>query len=300
MKKLYGFLMLLLILAVAAPAVQAFPSLNSGDTGIYYTNREVVYRADVNGDYHELDFTDSNNVPILTPGDIFVGILNVQNFDDLTAGATYWNSLAGADELSGILAQEITSIVPAPGGPAGTTLQINLGAASTDTFTTLAGDTFSTGLTGSETMKLYADDNITQFNSNGTIVEDIADAIDGTPWMTLSQLSTDYAFTYITPQGTGVDDFLGRSFLGYSVTDFYVPGTTFTGVTDPEVGVTVDFYANSELEGHDQWTGAGGNSPWVFESNDPAFTATVPEPASFLLFGLGLLGFTAIARKKRA
>jgi hypothetical protein len=297
MKKLLSLFLILATFMVLAPAANALPFLTYGDNSLYYTNREVVFRNDGQGNYYELDYSDPNNLPELQVGDIFVGILNVQNIDDSGTGGTHWWS-NGSDQLSGIFAQEITNISALPAPLGSYTLRLDLGVASTDTFTTINGDTFTTGLSGNEVLKMYTDDS-TIFNSNGTIVEDIADATDGNEWISLGiDKPTDYAFTYISPQGTGLDEFVGKSWLGFSVLNFVYPSTIFPGAIDPEVGVLVDFYANSELEGHDNYL--SGDSPWVFESNDPAFLNAVPEPATFALFGIGLILLSGFARRKTA
>lgn len=296
MQKLLSVFLIVASFLVLVPVAHALPYFTYGDNSLYYINREVVFRYDDSTDqYVQLDYSDPNNLPTLEVGDIFVGILNVQTIDDPATGGPHWYGSA-TDQLSGIFAQEITAITPLTNGPT-LTLKLDLGVAPTDTFTTLDNYTFSTGLSGNEVMRLYADDS-TPFNSNGTIVEDIADATDGTEWLTLGMVEpTDYAYTYITPQGTALDDFVGKSWLGFSVMDFIYPSTIFPGVTDPEVGILVDFYANSELEGYDNFI--NGQSPWVFASNDPAYTNAVPEPATMLLLGSGLLGMVGLRRKKK-
>ncbi|ACN15125.1 hypothetical protein HRM2_20240 [Desulforapulum autotrophicum HRM2] len=306
MKKLVNFLLILAVCAIIAPAANALPYLEYGNNRLYYNNYETVYRADSQGNYYELDYTNPTDIPVLTIGDIFVGILEVQNIK-VGSEPSHWSFDPGVDELTGIFAQQITNIETATFdyGPF-TGIQgnkITLGLAQTDTFTTLNNDTFTTGLNGQEAFKLYSDDS-TAFNTNGTIAEDILTATDGNEWITLGMVeSTDYAYTFITPQGTGLDQFIGKSYLGLSVMDYYATGMTFPLLTDPEVGIPVQFYANSELEGNDDYIGDGTDidlvSPWVFESNDPAHLNAIPEPTTMLLFGVGLLGLSAIGRKKR-
>lgn len=310
MKKfLARFLMLLLVLAVLAPVAHSFPSMQMGGNELYYTNREAVFRADQNGDYQELDYTNPDVVPQLQVGDILVGILNVQNID--MDGETYWYN-NGEDQLSGIFAQEITGISPIGVGVGGFSVRVDLGVASTDTFTTLGGDTFTSGLSGNEMVRMYADSGpgATVFNDHVSIPEGIARATDGTEWLTLEMdpNANDYAFSHITPLATGVGQFDGESWLGLSISEFYDSSAIFPLVADPEVGLEVDFYANSELEGNDDFIAYNvlndeyvyvGDSPWVFESNDPAFMHVVPEPGTFFLFGIGLLGLSSIARRKK-
>jgi len=295
MKKILSLFVFLLVCVVVAPAVYAYPTIQFGENEMYYTNREVVFRDDGQGNYFELDYTDIDNPPTLIKGDIFVGILKVH---EIVGDTGTWMQ-GYTDTLTGIFTQEITDIGPS-GIPGDLTLKIDLGVASTSTFTTLANETFNTGLTGNEVMKFYAHDNIA-WEDDGSIAQDFLAQTAGTDWMTLEldPNANDYAFTYIKPQGTGLDDFLGRSFLGFSISSFTDPGTMFPGVTDPEVGLLVDFYANSELEGHDDFMKTTPDSPWAFESNDPAFFNAVPEPGTFVLFGTALLGFSAMLRRKK-
>ena len=293
MRKFLGLLTVLLLIAAIAPAANAIPSFSYGNNELYYTNREAVFRNDGQGNFTELDY--SGAPPALQVGDIFVGILNVQNIDNSITGTTHWFNSA-TDQLSGIFAQEITSIGANPNPADPLSVRIDLGVASANTFKTLAGDTFTTGLTGSEVLKMYYDDS-TIFESNGSIVQDISVATDGNEWISLGMaLTTDYGFTNISPQGTALDDFIGKSWLGLSVLNFVSPSTIFPNIIDPEVGVPVQFYANSELEGNDKYQ--SGLSPWPFESNDPAYANAIPEPTTMLLFGIGLLGISSIARRK--
>ena len=176
----------------------------------------------------------------------------------------------------------------------------------TNSFTTAAGDVINTGFTGNELFQIYSDEGVgmTPFNANGTIANSFATASDGVDWMTLGfSAPGDYAYSLITLQGTALDDFQGESYLGLSVFDFIDAGFIFNPINDPGesiVGSDVQFYANSELEGNDNFV-VQGTSDWPFQSNDPAFvnTSAIPEPGTLLLLGAGLLGISAISRKKR-
>jgi len=305
MKKFLNLMILLLVFAVTASVVHAYPTLQFGDNELYYTNREVVFRDydDGNG-YVELDYRDLTAPPQLEKGDIFIGTLKVQ---EIVGDSSSWFQAAD-DQLTGIFALEITNITEnITGLPGDFSVILDLGVASATSFTTLENEAFSTGLSGTEVMTFYTHDSVA-WEDDGSIKQDFEAQISSDEWMSLGiETGTDdYAFTYITPQGTGVDDFIGKSYLGLSVLDFYDPSMVFLDIVDPEVGLTVDFYANSELEGHDDFieaydldTSTDGYSPWVFESNDPAYVDVVPEPGTLLLVGTGLLGFSALARRKR-
>lgn len=290
---------------VTAPTVYAYPTVQFGENELYYTNRETVFRKGntalgQNADeYYELDY--SGTPPTLQDGDVFIGTVKVQ---EIVGDSGSWYQ-SGTDQLLGVFAQEITSIVDIDPTD-GLTLQVNLDAATSASgkiFNALDLSTFTTGLTGDEIMKWYSH-NDENWQDDGTIGQDYTDIINlGADWATfeLDSNANDYAFTKITPQGTGVDEFVGKSFLGLSITSFYNPSLLGPGVTDPEVGLLVDFYANSELEGHDDYLKIPSESPWVFESNDPAFlnAVVVPEPNTMILFGTALLGASAMLRRRK-
>jgi len=78
-------------------------------------------------------------------------------------------------------------------------------------------------------------------------------------------------------------------------------GDTYADVTGGDYGWLFD--TNSITGGHDFNLGFHGNGPgswgWSADTFDPAFGRTaVPEPTTFALFGLGLLGMAGIVRRK--
>ena len=59
--------------------------------------------------------------------------------------------------------------------------------------------------------------------------------------------------------------------------------------------IFTDIIGTSELTINQAWT--LGNTPWIFQSNDPLDGLPVPEPASLILFGAGLLGLYATRKR---
>lgn len=310
MKKRIGLLFLGLFLLVGLSSAQA-SVLTYGTNKIFYNNYETVFRADDNGDYYEIDQT-SGPVDIAV-GDIFVGIINVQDITDVD-NQIIWDNPDG-DQITGIFAQEITAL-----NSGGSGIIVDLAPTSETTFTTLAGDTFTTGLASNEMFELYYDaGGSTSFTTGGSIVDGIAAATDGTSWMVLGDDDTtvvegttfntageEYAWTDATPFGTPFVNFNGDAYLGLSVLEFESTISDLIGVpllndpTETRFDSDVEFYANSELTVNPDFVGfnSQGTSQWVFESNDPGRVAVVPEPTSALLLGIGLLGAAGFVRRK--
>jgi len=275
----------------------------------------------VNGTYNELFFnnfellfdSDGNQIDLVTdyqrgilPGDYFMGIINVQNVD--SGGLTHWYS-SPTDQFTGVFVQKVTSIAY-PDPFTGSTTYSHISMTNTDKLSFTLLDSTVIDLTGiintGEMFALYRDSS-TQFESNGSIADDIAKATDGDLLMTAGiALDTDYFYSHVGLYVPLVQ-FDGRAFGGLSImrdnsgTYMWMP---IDDIDENEIGTMAQLILTSELEqnrNHTQYATTDPRwSPWQLRSNDPAtMFPVVPEPSTFILFGAGLVGLGVIARRRR-
>ncbi len=307
MKKL-GFLTAAVaagILLLGSAPAQAEPVLaNDAENTLYFQNAE-----------NWIDMDDNN---LVSDGDIFYGIMSMQNI--MSGGGETWaaSNSGSVDSLSGIFMTQVTAVFDGGASHINGPIHIEMGAVDSGLdLGTLTGY----GLTNSDfsqadraagaVLNLYTDTN-TGYQENGAgggptdagkIAADIAAATDGTLWGSLG-IEDGYWYSHAPTD----DPFAlnAATIYSFSGLDFLINNTgyDFMGANDPNEGesdLTVDMYADSKITENLQIVGGPTNYTlhWAYKSDDPATLVVTPEPSTFILLGSGLVGAALIRRKMK-
>lgn len=309
--------------ALIGLSAHAAPTFSGSSNGIYFQNVENLYRttescntnggclAAVNGDpagYQRINPGIVNNIRL---GDVFVGVLNVQNIDG-PANAV-WNSGSGG-YFTGYFAQQVVDI----SFLSGSTSRLTLGTA-VDPFNILqAGEMF----------RLYYGANAWVSGGAGVTAQDSINSITAnTFWGSLGLGSEGYAYTLTNldqlVSDSNTEAFLGLDFINkgtifnlgdlYKVNDFNesIAGGVADGggnlvCTEADLASAAisctDIVGTSEIEPNNRFTSTLNPSPWMFASNDPFQLQEIPEPGTLALVGLALgsAGFAAARRRRNS
>ncbi|MBW2664190.1 MAG: PEP-CTERM sorting domain-containing protein [Deltaproteobacteria bacterium] len=291
-RKLFLSISILLCCLFAGSTAFGYPVFQnaSGD------NYDVMYFQNVETWY------DNDSNYMVSQGDQFVGILSVQN---IVYGTENLNSEIWSASNSG-------TIDSFTGYFANTVVATGLDTNNFPEITLGPGDPLNI-LQGNEMMALYVDDGsgATGYTTNTGVVGDIANATDGNLWATFGPtLSTDYWYTDAPLTPPGVSNNIGISYGGLSIIQDFTKIPQLLAINDPlenKIDTDVDMYFRSYIgqiynfDSDDDGTPdiIADGSAWYFVSNDPAGIKPIPEPATMLLLGSGLIGLAGFGRKKK-
>jgi hypothetical protein len=285
MKRLFSVILILMIGVFLSASAFALPQMLTDQvTQFKFSNLENLIDADQSGD--------------ISPGDQFYGILTVTTLSDVnTTNVTWANGPATNDEITGYFHLTVDTASPnfsyTSSPPVGTTWSL----------------TFKLDAANNDEISLYYDTN--KNYSGGSVGDpgvtaDIANATDGSLWMQI--LPGDYveggnqSTTYTDPFGHVINTSTNYNWANLTTNNtgyIILPELwkDFSGSAGNYGSHTSDLYWESQLSFTN--SNSPANGIWAFSSQDPGYLyATVPEPTTLVLFGLGLLfGAGAIKRK---
>ena len=175
-----------------------------------------------------------------------------------------------------------------------------------DTLSTATGDASQAVPQGPAGAKCYGPNGVAGVTTGGAV----GCAADGIPILTAHLIANVSSFTAVSPGvGTGSFDLL------FEVTDFdpaYLDLSNLPvngGTGNPLIGERITGTLTQPFAGFptpaQMWDGTKNFAPGVFTQlfkvdSSQSFVSEIPEPASLLLLGLGLLGLGAVSRRRTA
>ena len=259
---------------------RAFPSLQTGENVISYLAWET------------------STAPIGSPsfgvGTVLYGVLSAASITH-EDGST-WNKTT-TDHLTGIFMSEVAQVIGGNLFVLKPVSAANVPADFTGLFTPAE-------LAAGAVMKLYSNpidvDNGLTNNAATDRTKSIANAVAGTPWLVLNQTAVgtvigpgnpDYFLTNTlkNPATTVKAESFAQTNFGLSVFENFT-GVPINGVPDV-IGL-----AALEVAEHYAFPLA---QAWDIRNTDPASLNAVPEPASLIIMGSGLMGLFGLRRRQK-
>ena len=220
-------------------------------------------------------------------GDLYYGIINVQN---ISTGTTSWNAnnvSAPLDTFTGYFVNQVTSVVATVVPGQGTYYSAQLGVANSDPNGILSAAELSAGTM----MKLFTDTG-TAYTTGGSVATDIAHATDGTFWASLGfTQAANYWTLAIAPSGSAAS---GSSFGGLNFINNN-SGLAWNKVLDTNCSSGACLEDMKFVSTFSQTAGGA----WQANVNDPATLHPVPLPAAGWLLGSGLLALAGWSGRRK-
>ena len=234
----------------------------------------------------------TGNANSIAVGDLYYGVINVQDIATTTSGSTLWNAnnvptSPPIDSFTGYFLTQVTGVTSAVTS-SGTYYSVQLGVATNPD----PNGVLSAAELGQGTMmKLYTDTSTAY--TTGSVATDIAHATDGTFWASLGfTQASDYWSLAISPAGSIA---VGASYGGLNFISNNT-GLSWSKVLDLHCAAAGGCLEDMKFVSTFSQTSGGA---WQANVNDPATLHPVPLPAAGWLLGSGLVALLGLRGKRK-